>query len=116
MLSGYSGTGKSFLIQHFIKSITGRNKSNISDRPIYVLSGKYESSTGGSAFCQQPFSAIIEAVSNFISYYDSIYGIEQWKLLKHELKLTLLPIWEGKIAQNYLSYGDVTSAWKLLLS
>ena len=60
MLSGLSGTGKSTLVQSFLREL----KEDLNMPEPFFLHGKYDELSGGAA---EPFSAIVEAFSGFAS-------------------------------------------------
>ena len=62
-LSGYSGVGKSALVNEFINQAQQGCKNNESTSPLLHFSGKYIQQSGGAA----PFSAISEMFSNMVA-------------------------------------------------
>ena len=62
-LSGYSGVGKSALVNEFINQAQQECKNNESASPLLHFSGKYIQQSGGAA----PFSAISEMFSNMVT-------------------------------------------------
>jgi predicted ATPase len=75
-LSGYSGIGKSALVEEFIRRIQQEDNSAVKDSssPVLHFSGKYTQQSGGAA----PFSAISEVFGNMVS---SLSEGRQWNNL-----------------------------------
>lgn len=79
-LSGYSGIGKSALVNEFVRLARSNNKSSDNTSDVLYVSGKYSENTKSAA----PFSAITEIFDKLVS--NIIKNDEQLKAVRMGIK------------------------------